>query len=61
GGGAHGGRVLWCGPLHGFLEEGEGPTAEELRRQLDWEPRRRVARRPPVPLPDPRRERVASG
>src|SRR4029079_5010004 len=29
GGGAHGGRVLWCGPLQGFLEEGEGPTAEE--------------------------------
>jgi excinuclease ABC subunit A len=59
GGGAHGGRVLWCGPLHGFLEEGEGPTAEELRRHLDWEPRRRVVRRPPVPLVEAPAERVA--
>ena len=50
GGGAHGGRVLWCGPLQGFLEEGEGPTAEELRSHLDWEPRRRrgAVERPPV-------------
>ncbi|HET9766182.1 MAG TPA: excinuclease ABC subunit UvrA [Thermoanaerobaculia bacterium] len=61
GGGAHGGRVLWCGPLQGFLEEGEGPTAEELRGHLDWEPRRRVAgRRPPV-LAEAPGERVASG
>lgn len=45
GGGSHGGRVLWCGPLQGFLDEGVGPTAEELRRHLDWQPRRRLARR----------------
>jgi excinuclease ABC subunit A len=48
GGGAHGGRVLWSGPLQGFLEEGEGPTADELRAHLEWEPLRRIAGRRPV-------------
>jgi len=36
GGGIHGGEVLYSGPLEGFLEEGAGPTAEELRRHLRW-------------------------
>ncbi|HEV8631413.1 MAG TPA: excinuclease ABC subunit UvrA, partial [Thermoanaerobaculia bacterium] len=45
GGGSHGGRLLWCGPLQGFLDEGEGPTADELRHHLGWEPRRRLAGR----------------
>jgi excinuclease ABC subunit A len=54
GGGAHGGRVLWCGPVEGFLEEGEGPTAEELRRHLDWQPLRRLSpRRPAVGPAEP--------
>jgi excinuclease ABC subunit A len=48
GGGSHGGHVLWCGPLDGFLDEGEGPTAEELRRHLDWQPRRRLGKRVPA-------------
>jgi excinuclease ABC subunit A len=42
GGGRHGGRVLWNGPLQGFLDECDAPTAEELRRHLDWQPRRRL-------------------
>jgi len=53
GGGAHGGQVLWCGPLQGFLEDGEGPTADELRLHLGWEQRRRVAgRRPAMLVPE---------
>ena len=36
GGGAHGGELLFCGPLAAFLDEGESPTAEELRRHLRW-------------------------
>ena len=43
GGGSHGGQVLWCGPLDGFLDTGEGATAEELRDHLGWQPRRRLA------------------
>ncbi|HVS02553.1 MAG TPA: excinuclease ABC subunit UvrA [Thermoanaerobaculia bacterium] len=42
-GGKHGGGLMFCGPLEELLEEGEGPTAEELRRHLSWQPRRRVA------------------
>ncbi len=34
GGGEHGGRLLYSGPLEGFLEI-DSPTAEELRRFLD--------------------------
>jgi excinuclease ABC subunit A len=40
GGGEHGGRLLFCGPLGRFLDEAESPTAAALRRHLDW-------RRPP--------------
>jgi len=36
GGGIHGGEVLYSGPLEGFLDEGTGPTADELRRHLRW-------------------------
>jgi excinuclease ABC subunit A len=36
GGGVHGGEVLYSGPLEGFLEEGSGPTADELRKHLRW-------------------------
>ena len=38
GGGIHGGEVLYCGPLEPFLDDGTGPTAEELRRHLKWPP-----------------------
>ena len=37
GGGVHGGEILYSGPLEGFLDQGGGPTAEELRRHLQWE------------------------
>ncbi|HSK79803.1 MAG TPA: excinuclease ABC subunit UvrA [Thermoanaerobaculia bacterium] len=36
GGGSHGGRVLYSGPLEPFLDHGESPTADELRRHLKW-------------------------
>ncbi|HKI05212.1 MAG TPA: excinuclease ABC subunit UvrA [Thermoanaerobaculia bacterium] len=36
GGGTHGGEILYSGPLEGFLDDGAGPTAEELRRHLHW-------------------------
>jgi excinuclease ABC subunit A len=36
GGGEHGGRLLFCGPLGRFLDEAESPTAAALRRHLDW-------------------------
>jgi len=36
GGGEHGGRLLYCGPLAGFLDEAESPTADGLRRHLRW-------------------------
>ena len=37
GGGVHGGDLLFCGPLDAFLEQGRGPTADELRRFLRYE------------------------
>lgn len=40
GGGHHGGEVLFCGPMRRFLDEAEGPTADELRDHLR---RRRAA------------------
>jgi excinuclease ABC subunit A len=36
GGGAHGGELLFCGPLASFLDDGESPTADGLRRHLHW-------------------------
>ena len=36
GGGEHGGRLLFCGPLATFLDEVQSPTAEGLRRHLRW-------------------------
>jgi excinuclease ABC subunit A len=36
GGGAHGGELLYSGPLEPFLEHVESPTADELRRHLKW-------------------------
>jgi excinuclease ABC subunit A len=36
GGGVHGGRVLYCGPLEPFLDHASSPTADELRRHLCW-------------------------
>ncbi|MGH9362827.1 MAG: ATP-binding cassette domain-containing protein, partial [Thermoanaerobaculia bacterium] len=36
GGGAHGGELLYSGPLEPFLEQVESPTARELRRHLRW-------------------------
>jgi excinuclease ABC subunit A len=42
GGGSHGGEVLYCGPLQGFLDGADGPTAEELRGHLGWHRRRRL-------------------
>jgi excinuclease ABC subunit A len=36
GGGIHGGEILYSGPLEGFLEGGDSPTADELRKHLRW-------------------------
>ncbi|MFN7943196.1 MAG: excinuclease ABC subunit UvrA [Thermoanaerobaculia bacterium] len=37
GGGVHGGELLFSGPFATFLDEGESPTAAELRRHLSWQ------------------------
>ncbi len=39
GGGVHGGRLLFTGPLERFLEHPTSPTAKELRRHLRWSPK----------------------
>lgn len=36
GGGVHGGEVLFSGPMEAFLEEGDSPSAEELRKHVRW-------------------------
>jgi len=36
GGGAHGGELLYSGPLEDFLDTIDSPTAEELRKHLRW-------------------------
>ncbi|HEX5758452.1 MAG TPA: excinuclease ABC subunit UvrA [Thermoanaerobaculia bacterium] len=38
GGGAHGGELLYSGPLEPFLAQVDSPTARELRRHLRWPP-----------------------
>jgi excinuclease ABC subunit A len=43
GGGVHGGEVLYTGPLEPFLDRGESPTADELRRHLKWPERQELA------------------
>ncbi len=43
GGGVHGGDLLYSGPLLGFLDEVESPTAGELRRHLRWRRKRKRA------------------
>ncbi len=45
GGGVHGGKLLYSGPLAPFLDTVDSPTADELRRHLDWRRRRPRARR----------------
>ncbi|MGD2114660.1 MAG: excinuclease ABC subunit UvrA [Acidobacteriota bacterium] len=37
GGGAHGGELLYSGPLERFLDAIDSPTAEELRKHLRWQ------------------------
>ncbi len=37
GGGVRGGELLHSGPLEPFLDRSESPTAQELRRHLQWE------------------------
>jgi len=45
GGGVHGGELLYSGPLEPFLDRILSPTADELRRHLQWpEPALAVAR-----------------
>jgi excinuclease ABC subunit A len=44
GGGKHGGKLLYSGPLMPFLDTIESPTADELRRHLKW--RRRTVEVP---------------
>ncbi len=36
GGGSRGGELLFSGPLEAFLDHGQSPTADELRRHLRW-------------------------
>jgi excinuclease ABC subunit A len=36
GGGVHGGKLLYCGPLEPFLDRAASPTADELRHHLRW-------------------------
>jgi len=38
GGGYRGGRLLFSGGIDDFLRSGEGPTARELRKHLQWQP-----------------------
>ena len=43
GGGVHGGELLWSGPIEGFLDGVESPTADELREHLGWTREKGVA------------------
>jgi excinuclease ABC subunit A len=42
GGGVHGGRLLYSGPLAQFLDTVDSPTADELRSHLRWRRRRKA-------------------
>ncbi len=42
GGGDHGGKLLYSGPLEPFLDRMESPTADQLRRYLRWRRRRKA-------------------
>ena len=42
GGGVHGGKLLYSGPLAPFLDGVDSPTADELRKHLKWRRRRRA-------------------
>ena len=53
GGGEHGGRLLFCGPLATFLDEADSPTAEGLRRLLRWRPRPGASSRIDALIPGP--------
>jgi excinuclease ABC subunit A len=53
GGGQHGGRLLFCGALATFLDEGDSPTADGLRRLLRWRPRPGASSRIGALIPDP--------
>ncbi len=44
GGGIHGGELIYSGPLVGFLDSVESPTAKELRRHLKWRRSRKQLR-----------------
>jgi excinuclease ABC subunit A len=44
GGGEHGGELLFSGPIEDFLDQGESPTADELRRYLKWRRKKGKAR-----------------
>jgi excinuclease ABC subunit A len=43
GGGIHGGELLYSGPLEPFLDQVESPTAEELRKHLEWKRAKKAA------------------
>ncbi len=45
GGGVHGGKLLYSGPLARFLDGVDSPTADELRKHLKWRRRRKTPRR----------------
>ena len=42
GGGVHGGKLIYSGPLAPFLDDVDSPTADELRRHLSWRRRRKA-------------------
>jgi excinuclease ABC subunit A len=57
-GGDAGGELLFCGPLASFLDFGESPTADELRRHLRWRGRQGASS---TIDRDVRRQRTAAG
>jgi excinuclease ABC subunit A len=46
GGGEHGGRLIYSGPLEDFLTRVQSPTAEQLARHLNWTRSAKKAGRP---------------